>query len=164
MDHLNLRLICVFAIVTVVLSSKWFFFTPPPFTAVCLSVCLCVCVCMCVCPAVLVNKIPAKRMHRFGRSFRYMAAYRTGSNSIEIGDLGSKVKVTVTWYPFFLHNSLLTSLPCISALLCFIKMSLWYTLGRFVFKFHEIRMGDDVIMTSFKFSPNNYPYLNFYWT
>ena len=34
-------------------------------------------------------------------------------------------------------------------------MSLRYNLGRFVFKFHKIRMGDDVIMTSFKFSANN---------
>ena len=41
-------------------------------------------------------------------------------------------------------------------------MSLRYTLGRFVFKFHKIRMGDDVIMMSFKFSPNSYPYLKFY--
>ena len=38
------------------------------------------------------NKIPAERMHRF----RYMVAYNTGSDHIEIGDLGSKVKVTVT--------------------------------------------------------------------
>ena len=44
----------------------------------------------------LVNKIPAERVHRFERGFRYMVAYRTGSDPIEIGDLGSKVKVTVT--------------------------------------------------------------------
>ena len=52
---------------------------------------------MCV-SGVLVNKIPAERMHRFGRGFRLMVAYRTrtGSNPIELGDLGSKVKVTVT--------------------------------------------------------------------
>ena len=36
------------------------------FTSVCLSVCLCVC----VCESVSVNKIPAERMHRFGRGFR----------------------------------------------------------------------------------------------
>ena len=44
---------------------------------------------------------------------------------------------------FFSYNSMLTSLPCISALLCLIKMkfgmSLWYTLVRFLFKFHKIR-------------------------
>ena len=33
------------------------------FTAVCL------CMCLSVCPALLVNKIPAERMHRFGRGF-----------------------------------------------------------------------------------------------
>ena len=32
-----------------------------------LSVCLCVCVS--VCPALIVNKIPAERMNRFGRGF-----------------------------------------------------------------------------------------------
>ena len=36
--------------------------------------------------------------------------------------LESKVKVTVTQYPFFLHNSLLTSLLYISVLLCLIKL------------------------------------------
>ena len=111
----------------------------------CLSVYLSVCVCLSV------NKILAERMHQFGRGFRYMVAVCTGSNPI-----GSKVKVTVTLYPFFLHNSLLYSLPCISALLCLITMnfskSLTYTLGRFVFKFHKNLMGDDLIMTSFKFS------------
>ena len=31
---------------------------------------LSVCVCLSVCPALLVNKIPAEWMHRFGRGFR----------------------------------------------------------------------------------------------
>ena len=75
-----------------------------------LSVCVCVCLCVCECPDLFVNKIPAVRMHRFGRGFRYRFAYDIGSDPIEIGDLGSKVKVTVTQYPFFLHNSLLASL------------------------------------------------------
>ena len=57
---------------------------------------LCVCVYVCVCPTLLVNKIPAEWMNRFGRGFCLMIAYRTGSNPIEIGDLGSKVNVTVT--------------------------------------------------------------------
>ena len=30
------------------------------------AVCLCVCLCVSVCPALLVNKIPAERMHLFG--------------------------------------------------------------------------------------------------
>ena len=59
-----------------------------------LSVCLSVCVCVSGC--ILVNKIPAERMHRFGRGFRQMVASCIGSNAIEFGDLGSKVKVTVT--------------------------------------------------------------------
>ena len=32
-------------------------------------------------------------------------------------------------------------------------MSLRYTFGRFVFEFHKNRIGEDVIVTSFKFSP-----------
>ena len=38
------------------------------------------------------------------------------------------------------------------------SLSLRYAIGRFVFKFDKIRMGDDVtivIVTSFKFSANN---------
>ena len=35
-------------------------------------------------------------------------------------------------------------------------------LGRFVFEFDKIQMGDDVIVTSFKFSANNCPYFKFY--
>ena len=62
---------------------------------------VCLCVCLSVCPVLLVKKIPAKRMNRFGRDFHKMVAYYPGSNFIEIGDLGSKVKVTVTQYPFF---------------------------------------------------------------
>ena len=53
-----------------------------------------------------------------------MIAYRTGSDPIETGNLWLKVKVTVTQYPFFLHNSLLTFLLWISALLSPIKMKL----------------------------------------
>ena len=75
------------------------------------SLSVCVCVCLSVCPALLVNKIPVERMHRFGRGF---------------GDYGSKVKVTVTLYPFFLHNSLFTSLLCISAFLFSIKIEIRY--------------------------------------
>ena len=65
--------------------------------------------CLWVCPTLLVNKIPAKRMHRFGRSFRVTVGLTHWLEPIEIVDLGSKVKVTVTQYPFLLYNSLLTS-------------------------------------------------------
>ena len=95
-----------------------------------------------------------------------MVAYRTSWNPIAIGDPMSKVKVTVTKYPFFLHNSLLTTLLCFSALLCLIEMkfgiSLKYAFGRFMFESHKNQIDDDVIVTSFKFSPNNSPYLEFY--
>ena len=86
------------------------------------------------------------------------------------------LKVTATQYKFFYTSTkswrgyifFPTSLLCISALLFTIKMkiglSLELTLGQFVFKFHKNLKGNDVIVTSDKFSPNNYPYLTFYWT
>ena len=42
------------------------------------------------------NKIQAELMYRFGRSFCLIVPYRTGSDPIEIGDIDSKVKVTMT--------------------------------------------------------------------
>ena len=42
-----------------------------------------------------VNKIPAERMHQFRYGFRYIVAYCTGSDPTEIGDVGSKFKVTI---------------------------------------------------------------------
>ena len=67
--------------------------------------------------------------------------------------LGLKVKGTVIQYPFFVHNSLLTSILYISALLYSIKlkfdMPLTYALSRIVVEFHKNQMGDDVIVTSF---------------
>ena len=97
-----------------------------------------------------------------------MAAYNIGSDHIEIGDLGSKVKVTVNQYPFSLHSSLLIYLLYISAVLCLIKlkfgMPLRYALCWNVFEFHKNQMGDDVIVMSFTFSPYKCSYLKFYWT
>ena len=85
-----------------------------------------------------------------------MAACCTGLDLIEISDLWSKVKVTMALYPFFLHNSLLTSI--LSALSCPISRLKWNVVrcldrpfGRFVFEFNKIRIGDDVIVTSIKF-------------
>ena len=85
---------------------------PLLFVLGCVCVCVYVCVCLSVCLSgcLLVYKIPAERMHRFGRDFRYMVAHGIFSDPIKIGDLESKVKVTVTQFPFFfLFNSLLTS-------------------------------------------------------
>ena len=80
-----------------------FFFTPPRnrgglYFHFNLSVCLCrpMCVCVCLSVSPSVNKMPIDRIHQFECGFRYMAAYCTGLIPIEIGDLGSKVKVTVT--------------------------------------------------------------------
>ena len=77
-------------------------------------------------------------------------------------------KVTVMQYTFFLHNSLLTSRLWISALLCPIKrkfgMLFMYALSRLAFEFHKKWMVDDVLLTLFKFYPNNCQYLKFSWT
>ena len=54
-----------------------------------------------------------------------MVAYNTGSDHNEIGDLGLKVKVTVTQNQFFLHNSLLTSLFSLSLSLSVPLFNLW---------------------------------------
>ena len=59
------------------------------------SLSVCVSVCHSLCQAILVIKILAKRMLRSGRGFHKTIAYHTGSNPIDICDLGSKVKVTV---------------------------------------------------------------------
>ena len=103
-----------------------FFFTSV-YLCVCVSVCLSVCLSVC-------EQIPIKPLHWFWRSLRLIVANCSSSNPIEIGDLGSKVKVTVTLHPFFLHNSLLISLLWILALLSPIKMkfslSLRYALDR----------------------------------
>ena len=86
------------------LPSRFFFlvFTPPRsheeiiiFTAVCLCVCLCVCLSVCMSGSTG-EQIHVEQIHLFGNGFRSMVAYNNGSDPIEIGHLGSKVKVTVT--------------------------------------------------------------------
>ena len=47
------------------------------------------------------NKVPVEGGTELDAVFAKLVAYRTGSDPIEIGDLGSKVKVTVTQNPFF---------------------------------------------------------------
>ena len=63
---------------------------------------------------------------------------------------------------------MLSSLLWISALLCPIKMKFdmlpRYVLGKFLLKFHKTRIDNDVIVTSFKISPNTCPNLKFDWT
>ena len=76
-----------------------------------------------------------------------MVAYCIG---LKLVTLGQRSKSRWNNIHFFLHNSLITSLLCISALLCPVimkfGMSLRYTLGWFVVKFHKNRLGDDVIV------------------
>ena len=141
------------------------FFTPPRNRGgvIFLLQFVCVCVCVCVCLSV--------RLWTKCRSNRYSDFDAVLLQSLEpywnwwpwVKGQGHSDVI-----PIVLHNFLLTSLLCISTILCLIKlkfgMLLRYTLGRFVFKFHKNRMGDDVIVTSFDFYPNNCPYLNFYWT
>ena len=64
----------------------------PPFQKALIRPCLSLCVCVCL----FVNKMPIEPLHRFWRGLRQISAYCSCSNPIEIGDLGSKVKVTVT--------------------------------------------------------------------
>ena len=108
-----------------------------------LSVCVCVCVSVseCVCLCVWANLSVSEQNSSWTEApiwtrFLLNGCLPNVSDLIEIGDLGSKVKVTVTNYPFFLHNSLLISLLGISVFLCLIKMkfslSLRYALCRFV--------------------------------
>ena len=85
--------------------------------------------------------------------------------TVLICDLGSKVKVTVTQYLFFLHILCKLQLLYISALLCLIKlklgMPLTYAFCRFVCEFHLIQMDK---VTSFKFSIYKCPCFKFYLT
>ena len=66
----------------------------------------------------------------------------------------------------FFSSYLLSSLPHISDLLCLIKlkfsMPLRYVLCRSVVEFDKNQMCDDVMLTSFKFSPYKFPYFKFY--
>ena len=84
---------------------------------------VCVCVWERVCRSVClsVNKFPAKLCTHLDVVLCQMVAYFTGCNPIEIGDFWLKVKITVTKYRVFHHNSLLTFLLCLSTLLCSIK-------------------------------------------
>ena len=108
------------------------------FTAVCLCVCLSVCVSCSAC-----EQNSSQTDAPIWMRFLLNGCLPHWLDPIEIGEHGSKVKVTVTQYPFF-YNSLSTSLLYISALLCLIKlkfgMSLRYALWRFVLEFQKNRM------------------------
>ena len=88
-------------------------------------VCLCVYVCVCV-RLCLWAKFQPNRCTDLDAVFakRLLSTLAQTLLYIEICDLRFKVKVTVTQYSFFLHNSLWTSILYISALLCLIKLKL----------------------------------------
>ena len=50
----------------------------------------------CVSVGPSMNKMPIERKHQFGRGFQQTVAYIIDSDPVTIGDLESKVKVTVT--------------------------------------------------------------------
>ena len=91
------------------------------FTAVCLCVCVSVCLSVCVCVCVWLFSCE-QNSSRTDAPIWTRFSLNGCSDPIEISDLGSKVKVTVAQYSFFLHNSLLTSLQYISALVCLINL------------------------------------------
>ena len=110
------------------------------FTAVCqycsVSVCLCVCVCLAGWLAgwlCLWTKFQPNGWTDLDVVFTKWLLNALAQTLLKLETLGQKSRLT-----FFLHNSLLISLLCISALLSLIKMkfgmSLRYNLGRFVFK------------------------------
>ena len=139
------------------------------FTSVCLCVCVCVCMCVCVCVCVCVCEKNSSRTDApIWMRFSLNGCLLHWLDPIKISDLGSKVKDTVTQYQCFLHNYQLTSLLYISALVCINKLKfgipLRYVLCRFLLEFYKHKMEDDVMVTSFKFSPYKCPYFKFFWT
>ena len=136
------------------------------FTLVCLSMCVCVCVSVSVCLSVCEQKAD------------WTAALILTSSSL-YSCLLQSLKPYWNWWPwvkgqghsdvisifpaqFSVNFPTLDFSPLMSDQMKF-SVSLRYV-GRFVFESLKIRLGDDVIVTSFKFSPNNYPFLKFYWT
>ena len=91
----------------------------------------------------------------------FLVSFTFSLLSPKLVTLGQRSRSQLHYTHFFLPNSLLTSLLCISAHLCSIKMKFVMLLGRIVLKFRKNRIGDGVIVTSIKFSPNNCPYLKF---
>ena len=121
-----------------------------------------VCVCVYVSVCLSLNKISAKyidapigtRLSLDGCLSCWLRPFRKRSRSL------------LRNIHFFLHNSLLTFLIWISAILYSIKkkfgMPLTYNYGKFVYKFHKDQIGDDVIGMLSKFSPNDCPCFKFY--
>ena len=103
--------------------------------SVCLGVCVCVCVCLCV-RHFLWTKLQPNGCTDLDAVFVKWLLLALAQTLLNLVTLSQWSRSQWRNTHFFLHNSLLTSLPCISALLCLIKMkfgmSLRYTFGRFV--------------------------------
>ena len=104
------------------------------FTAVCLCVCLCVRLC-------LLTKFQTNGCIDLDAVFAKRLLSTLARTLLKLVTKVSKVKVTVDQNPFSLHNALLTSLLCILALVCLIKLRfgkpLRYDLCRFDMEFHK---------------------------
>ena len=107
--------------------------------SVCLSVCLCVRLC-------LRTKFQPNGCTDLEAVFVKRLLRILAQTLLKLVILGQRLRFTVAKDSFFLHNSLSTSLLCISALLWAIKlkfgMLLRHTHGRFVFKSYKNRHCD----------------------
>ena len=105
------------------------------FTAVCLSVCMSVRLC-------LWTKFQPNKWADLDAVFAKRLLTLLAQTLLKLVTLGQRSRSQWRNIHFFLHNSLLTSLLYISALLCLIimkfDMSLRYTLGRFCSNFLKI--------------------------
>ena len=141
----NVKINCLFFFSS---SLIWALFTPSRNHGEVIFLLQFVWVCVCVCLSVCEQNADQTATLILTRS-SLSVAYSSCLNPIEIGDLGSKVKVTVTQYPVFLQNSLLNFLIYISAFLCLIKLNFGiphtYALCIIVCEFDWNQIGDDVI-------------------
>ena len=120
-------------------------------------------VCQCVCVCTFVNKCRSNPYTDFDVFFAKWLLIALTQTLLKLVTLGQRSRSQWRNTHFFLHNFLLTSLSCISALLFLIKWnSVWrldIPLVELCFNFIKFEWE----MTSFKFSSNNCPYLKFYW-
>ena len=116
-----------------------------------LSVCVCVCVRLC-----LWLKLRPNGCTDLDAVFAKQLLSTLAQTLIKFVTLGQRPRSQ------WIKIHFLTSLSYISALVHLIKLKfglpLWYALCRFVVEFYKNQMGDDVIVTSFQFSPYKCPY------
>ena len=130
--------------------------------SVCVSLCVCVCLCVCVSTVFLWTKFQPNGCTDLEAVFAKWLLTVLVRILLKLVTLGQRSRSQWHKTHFFSYNSLLTlsSLMFDQNEIQYIR----YTLGRLVLKFHKNWMDDDVIVTPFKLSPNNCPYLKFFWT